>query len=298
MSDGTPDGAALQFDKAEFSSPQPESLSCKGCAAVLDDTYYEINGNLVCPSCKERVEKDFEGGSKLRRFLKSLVVGSVVAALGSAIWFAVRALTNYELGLLSVVIGIGVGKAVNWGSGGRGGWPYQALAVFLTYTAVAMTYVPLVIGQFMMPDPSAQVAAAGGAAAGSAQAGAPAPAGLPGETATTGEGSAGESAQAAGAAAATQSTQELDSAAAASTPVPAGVGLVLFGLFVIGFSYALPFLGGADNILGLLIIGFGLWEAWRYNKRGTLAIVGPLKVRRQEEPAAPQTTPPETAANG
>lgn len=194
MSDGPPDNATLQSDKAEVSNPQPESLSCKGCAAALDDTYYEVNGDLTCPSCKERLAKAFEGGSKLRRFLKALIVGSVVAAFGSVGWWAVRALTEYELGLLALVIGFGVGKAVNWGSGGRGGWPYQVLAVFLTYTSVAMSWAPTVVGAEMELEKQIQAKAA----AGSHQADAPAPAAQPGEAPAAGEAPAGDRERAGG----------------------------------------------------------------------------------------------------
>jgi hypothetical protein len=41
---------------------------------------------------------------------------------------------------------------------------------------------------------------------------------------------------------------------------------------------ALPFLAGVKNLLGLLIIGFGLWEAWKLNKRTDLSISGPYQV--------------------
>ena len=41
---------------------------------------------------------------------------------------------------------------------------------------------------------------------------------------------------------------------------------------------ALPFLTGVKNLIGLLIIGFGLWEAWKLNKRTDLSISGPYQV--------------------
>lgn len=31
---------------------------------------------------------------------------------------------------------------------------------------------------------------------------------------------------------------------------------------LLGFLYALPFLAGIENIIGILIIGFALYEAW------------------------------------
>ena len=39
--------------------------------------------------------------------------------------------------------------------------------------------------------------------------------------------------------------------------------------------YALPFMGGTQNIIGWLIIGFGVWQAWKMNQPLQLAITGP-----------------------
>src|SRR5207245_910442 len=44
-----------------------------------------------------------------------------------------------EFGLVAVVVGVLVGGAVRKGSNGRGGWRYQLLAMFLTYSAVVVT---------------------------------------------------------------------------------------------------------------------------------------------------------------
>jgi hypothetical protein len=43
-------------------------------------------------------------------------------------------------------------------------------------------------------------------------------------------------------------------------------------------SLAAPFLGGAQNAIGLLIIGFALWEAGKLNRRRQLAITGPYQL--------------------
>jgi hypothetical protein len=60
-----------------------------------------------------------------------------------------------------------------------------------------------------------------------------------------------------------------------SQSVTPGVGLVpgLAMLFVV--SLAAPFLAGYRNILGLFIIGLGLYEAWRLNRRPQLVLSGP-----------------------
>jgi hypothetical protein len=54
-------------------------------------------------------------------------------------------------------------------------------------------------------------------------------------------------------------------------------------LVVVAFSMAAPFLAGIRNVLGLIIIGIGLWEAWRINRRVEIAISGPHQAGGQRE---------------
>jgi hypothetical protein len=50
---------------------------------------------------------------------------------------------------------------------------------------------------------------------------------------------------------------------------------MLFGLFLI-----VPVLGGTQNLIGLLIIGIGLYEAWKVNRAGKFEVSGPFAVGR------------------
>ena len=51
-------------------------------------------------------------------------------------------------------------------------------------------------------------------------------------------------------------------------------------------AYRLPFMEGFENVLGILIIAFGVWEAWRLNQRTELIITGPHALA-----SAPQIAP-------
>lgn len=66
-------------------------------------------------------------------------------------------------------------------------------------------------------------------------------------------------------------------------PTLAGFLLAITALMLI--ACAAPFLAGLQNIIGLVIIGFGLWEAWKINQRQELSITGPHAL-------APTTPPP------
>lgn len=72
-------------------------------------------------------------------------------------------------------------------------------------------------------------------------------------------------------------TAEDAPATAAATGGPLMLGFAL--LVVFGIAFVAPFLAGAQNILGLLIIGFALFEAWKLNARApAVVITGPFKI--------------------
>ena len=52
-------------------------------------------------------------------------------------------MTDSEWGLVGIALGLFVGFAVRKGSGGRGGWRYQALAMALTYLSITASHVPI-----------------------------------------------------------------------------------------------------------------------------------------------------------
>jgi hypothetical protein len=49
-------------------------------------------------------------------------------------------------------------------------------------------------------------------------------------------------------------------------------------LFALWYCLKLPFLGGMENAIGLLIIGFALWEAWKFTKYRRLPMTGPYQM--------------------
>jgi hypothetical protein len=144
-----PEPADIQFDHAEFTAEAHarahEGSSCAVCKTPIPDLYYEAGGKILCAPCRERIEAMLHGGSGLGRGLKALVLGSVAAAAGAALYYAILRITGWNIGLVSVVVGLMVGSAVRNGSGGRGGWFYQLLAVFLTYAAIAAMFLPIML---------------------------------------------------------------------------------------------------------------------------------------------------------
>jgi len=230
----------LQLERAEFDNPAQAS-TCAGCATPLTGQYYQINDKSVCPRCCEQVRASFEAGSPIMRALRAIGAGVAAAIGGSILYYAILAITGYEFGLIAIVVGYGVGRAVNWGSGGRGGKFYQAVAIVLTYLAIVSAFVPLLVAEFRKQDQPTQTTATRGNVAVM-------------ETVSTTD---------------PAPTRPVD--AEAQTTVNPLVAIAI----LIGFLLALPFLGGIQNIVGLVIIGIGLYEAWKLNRPRVLEITGP-----------------------
>ena len=72
-----------------------------------------------------------------------------------------------------------------------------------------------------------------------------------------------------------------------------GAGSVLLAVgLIFGLAFAAPFMSGASNIMGIIIIGIGLYEAWKLNRR--IPLSGPFRFGPAAKPivAAPGGAPP------
>ena len=125
--------------------PPTAGPTCGLCHQPIADAYYEIGGKVFCATCRGRIEQSFRGGSRLGRVLKAFVFGSAAALAGGALYYAIIRTTGINLGLIAVLVGFMVGRAVRAGSGNRGGLFYQFLAVFLTYSSIVAMYLPFLV---------------------------------------------------------------------------------------------------------------------------------------------------------
>src|SRR5262245_30998852 len=128
-------GAVPDFDRASFGGTvaSAPTSACAVCKGPLPGEYFQINGHVVCPSCRAKVsEADTSGLSARERFVMALVYGGGAALAGSVVWYLVARFMGMELGIIAIGVGLLVGIAVRKGSRGRGGRGYQALAMILT----------------------------------------------------------------------------------------------------------------------------------------------------------------------
>lgn len=146
-----PSSEPLRFDSAAPTGPVGP-VHCSQCKAAINSAYFEIDGLVVCPACRDRIEAVRTGGTSAGRFLRALVFGVAAAVPGWFLYYAIARFANLELSLISILIGYMVGRAVFEGSRGRGGWRYQALAMTITYSAIVSTYMPFILAEVRRAD--------------------------------------------------------------------------------------------------------------------------------------------------
>jgi len=229
---------SIQFERAERPSAAA-GPTCAICTQPITRSYYEVNRHVTCPTCRSQILADWNRGSSGGRFAKALGLGLLAAAVGAGLYFGIEALTGYEFGLVAVVVGLMVGAAVRKGSQGRGGWRYQLLAMFLTYTAVVATDSTMIAREFgkQARERAESVAVVAPAGAGA--------------------------------------RAQPDTAGAATRIGPGAVALGLIVLILL--AYAAPIMIGFAAPLHLLIAGFALYVAWKLNKGSALRVTGPYQ---------------------
>jgi hypothetical protein len=104
--------------------------------------YFSANGRPVCAGCRNNVAEQLAhpGGN----LPKGILFGVGGAIAGAAAYFGVAVLVNAEIALVAIGVGWLVGRAVQLGSGGRGGRPQQIAAAVLTYLALDAAYLAMI----------------------------------------------------------------------------------------------------------------------------------------------------------
>jgi len=136
----------LQFDRAvPANAPAdqpPGAVVCHMCKTPISTEYFHVNGAVLCERCKDIAAAVLSSPRGKGPFLRGALYGIGAAVAGAAIYYAVIALLNLEIGIVAILIGYMVGVAVRKGAGG-GGRRYQVLALILTYLSVGLAYTPL-----------------------------------------------------------------------------------------------------------------------------------------------------------
>jgi hypothetical protein len=140
----------LQFQHAEpiaeATSSAGSAPACVACKQPIGDTYYDAQGQVVCPPCAERIQAGRQA-APAHSLMRAALYGGAAALGGCMLYALVAIVLHAEIGLIAILVGWMVGKAIRHGSYGRGGRPQQILAVALTYFAITTSYIPVVLYQ-------------------------------------------------------------------------------------------------------------------------------------------------------
>lgn len=264
---------ALDLERAEANSQG--APVCAQCATPITDRYFTLGSHVLCETCHLAFRDAKPPGNAAARFFGATALGALAAAVGCALWMLVTELTGYEIGLIAIVVGYLVGMAVNLGARRVGGIGYQLLAVFLTYTAIVMTYVPAIANELMASEEFRHGIDAAGAEGALDEFGATRDDDrLEGEGAEARAGDAVDTEDANAAA--------MDAATTDAAAMDPSEREELAWIAALPIAYMLPFLLGFENIIGLLIIGFALWQAFRMNARVKLELQGPFRLEARD----------------
>jgi hypothetical protein len=226
----------LQFEQAiPIGTPIARPVTfCAACKSAIAGQYFHAQGLPVCPLCARKIEIGQQAPPAVS-LLRAALYGGGAAFAGFLIYATVSIALDLQLALISILVGIMVGKAVRKGSYGLGGRPQQILAVALTYFAITTSYIPVYIYQQTKSSRAAQ-------ARKDAQ---PNSQSLPGTT----------------------------NGGATKRP-SLGVAILILLAIALAAPF-LSLASGISGLLNLAIIFFGLQNAWKLTGRTDLFITGP-----------------------
>jgi uncharacterized protein (DUF983 family) len=132
-----------QFSTAEYAHI-PGTERCGFCGNAISGEYYRVNRKMACSKCGADA-KSGQPTDSHTAFLGGLLWGIGGAVLGLVLYSAVIITVHMSIGYLGLAVGWLVGTAVIKGSNGIGGRRYQVVAVILTYLAISLSSVPLIL---------------------------------------------------------------------------------------------------------------------------------------------------------
>jgi hypothetical protein len=132
-----------QFSTAEYAHI-PGTERCRICGNAIAGEYFRVNGQMACSQCAAQAKQGTPVDSH-SAFARGLTLGVGAALLGLILYATFTIITGWYLGYVSLGVGWLVGAAIKKGSNGLGGRRYQIAAVLLTYAAISLASIPIII---------------------------------------------------------------------------------------------------------------------------------------------------------
>jgi hypothetical protein len=134
-----------QFITAEYRKEAPAQL-CGQCGRVIGVRSYVLNSKLVCDRCNGYAHPAAHSHAL---FVRSLLCGTGAAIIGLVVYATFTIMTHFYFGYIAFAVGWLVAKAMMTGSRGVGGFRYQIAAMALTYAAISLASVPILIASIL-----------------------------------------------------------------------------------------------------------------------------------------------------
>jgi len=119
--------------------------SCEQCGnSILEGSEFLLEGKkdeaakVLCQSCAHAAENAAEAETKDINVFGAVIFGFVAAVVSAIIWYAIVAITNYEVGIVAIAVGWLVAQAVILGAGRKRGPIVQIISVIAILFAMGL----------------------------------------------------------------------------------------------------------------------------------------------------------------
>jgi hypothetical protein len=141
-----------QFSRAEYAHI-PGTERCRICSNLIPGEYFRVNSQMACAKCAAEAREGQPSDSHAA-FARGLLLGTGAAVLGLILYSTFAIVTGWTIGYIALAVGWLVAKAIMKGSNGMGGRRYQIAAVLLTYAAISMASIPILISYAIKNAPA------------------------------------------------------------------------------------------------------------------------------------------------
>ncbi len=123
---------------------KPVEIKCSVCGGLVSGQKYVLNAQPACARCAVAAGAPVDSGTA---FSTAVVYGVGAAFAGLAFYAGFTIAFHFYIGYVALAVGWIIGKAMMAGSKGIGGRKYQIVAILLTYFAISLASVPILIAE-------------------------------------------------------------------------------------------------------------------------------------------------------
>jgi cation transport ATPase len=131
-------------------------LTCEQCGnSIVEGGEFVLKGKrdnpdrTICQVCATVAENEIEAETRDINVLGAVFFGIIAAVISALLWYAVVVITDYQLGIVAIVVGWIVAQAVIYGAGKKRGPVVQLISVVAIIFAMALGQY-LIIRHFLI----------------------------------------------------------------------------------------------------------------------------------------------------